>query len=857
MPLALAAGLFIAAPLTAQDVVHSQLENRAASMAGSDYVAVGEPQTGYVNAGDEDRFTVTLQAGIPYKLIGVCDQDCTDVDLVLEDAGGNQLDSDVLLDDIPVVDYTPSSTGNYTVRVAMVTCSIEPCGWGVQLYRSRNATVSAAAAGPAEHHAGQLASGDAQLPNGEYYDTYVINVQAGQTITADLRSTAFDTYLILRSPSGDQTDNDDFEGTSHSRIEHVADEAGQWQVLATSYEGGETGAYTLDIAVSSGGAAAGPAEVRNESGALQKGDETLDSGEYVDHFTFDGSQGQHVVLDLRSSDFDPYLILLTPGGDTEQNDDFEGDASRSVIALDLPEDGEYIVGVTSYAVGETGSYTLRIEKTGAAGKGLRKESGHLENGDETLRSGEYMDAYTFQGVPGQDVSVDLTSDDFDTYLIVRGPGEDREENDDTDRPGHSAIDMTLSESGEYRVIVTSYQVGETGAYELTIDQGGGEGQVVAARNDVVVIAPGQSMDGSLAPGDGQLDNDEYRDIYVFDGTAGQNVSIEMRSTDFDTYLGLIAPSGEDIQNDDYEGSTSVSRIDNTLTESGRYRIVATSYGGEETGAYNLLLRTGTAAPAVAQAGASRPPSGNGDVYGVFVGISDYPGEQNDLAYTADDARRVAAALADGAGMRQNDFVVLTDAQATRANVERAVREVGGRAGPNDIFVLFYSGHGNRVERQGFQASDPDGMDETLVFYDEQISDDDMDTLLSSISPGTELLLFDACFSGGFSKDVINRPGRMGLFSSEEDVTSSVAAKFRAGGYLAQFLADGIGDHLADTDGDGALTAIEVSQYLHERYRADVKSAGPGDFVRTGGPQLGYQHLVVDRGSVGPNDVLFR
>jgi hypothetical protein len=50
----------------------------------------------------------------------------------------------------------------------------------------------------------------------------------------------------------------------------------------------------------------------------------------------------------------------------------------------------------------------------------------------------------------------------------------------------------------------------------------------------------------------------------------------------------------------------------------------------------------------------------------------------------------------------------------------------------------------------------------------------------------------------------------------------------------------------------------LSQYLHERYRTDVKSGGPGDtYVRTGGPQTGYQHLVVDRGSIGPYDVLFR
>jgi hypothetical protein len=177
-------------------------------------------------------------------------------------------------------------------------------------------------------------------------------------------------------------------------------------------------------------------------------------------------------------------------------------------------------------------------------------------------------------------------------------------------------------------------------------------------------------------------------------------------------------------------------------------------------------------------------------------------------------------------------------------------------GPNDTFVFFYSGHGSRIPRSEFQRSDPDALDETLELYDGSITDDDMGTILDAVPAGRIILLFDACFSGGFSKDVISAPGRMGMFSSEEDVTSAVAAKFRAGGYLSLFVADGIGEHLADADEDGQLTALELSQYVHERYRADVKS-GPNDFVRTGGPQSGYQHLVVDRGSIGPYDVILR
>jgi hypothetical protein len=148
------------------------------------------------------------------------------------------------------------------------------------------------------------------------------------------------------------------------------------------------------------------------------------------------------------------------------------------------------------------------------------------------------------------------------------------------------------------------------------------------------------------------------------------------------------------------------------------------------------------------------------------------------------------------------------------------------------------------------------LDETLELHDGAITDDEMRDLLDAVPADRTILLLDACFSGGFSKDVISVPGRMGMFSSEEDVTSAVAAKFRAGGYLALFVADGIGEHLADGDGNGELTALELSQYVHERYRADVKS-GTNEFVRTGGPQSGYQHLVVDRGSIGPYDVILR
>jgi hypothetical protein len=92
-------------------------------------------------------------------------------------------------------------------------------------------------------------------------------------------------------------------------------------------------------------------------GRLEDGDATLASGEYADNYTFAGSSGQRAIIDLRSGAFDPYVFVRAPSGEQFDNDDYDGDASRSRLALEITEDGDYEVTVTSYDEGETGGYT--------------------------------------------------------------------------------------------------------------------------------------------------------------------------------------------------------------------------------------------------------------------------------------------------------------------------------------------------------------------------------------------------------------------------------------------------------------------------------------------------------------------
>jgi hypothetical protein len=81
----------------------------------------------------ERTLTVTLDSGTDYLVLGVCDEDCTDLDLRLYQ-GSTQIDEDVALDDYPVVRVTPSATREYRVEVIMATCSVNPCRFGVAVY---------------------------------------------------------------------------------------------------------------------------------------------------------------------------------------------------------------------------------------------------------------------------------------------------------------------------------------------------------------------------------------------------------------------------------------------------------------------------------------------------------------------------------------------------------------------------------------------------------------------------------------------------------------------------------------------------------------------------------------------------
>jgi hypothetical protein len=107
------------------------------------------------------------------------------------------------------------------------------------------------------------------------------------------------------------------------------------------------------------------------------------------------------------------------------------------------------------------------------------------------------------------------------------------------------------------------------------------------------IAFGQMVNGALTNSDCQLDDGSYADFYFFNGTATQQVTINMSSAMFDTYLGLANESGTFVVEDDDGGGGTNSRIIANLPETGLYFILANAFDPNTFGNYSLSLQGST------------------------------------------------------------------------------------------------------------------------------------------------------------------------------------------------------------------------------------------------------------------------
>lgn len=150
------------------------------------------------------------------------------------------------------------------------------------------------------------------------------------------------------------------------------------------------------------------------------------------------------------------------------------------------------------------------------------------------------------------------------------------------------------------------------------------------------------------------------------------------------------------------------------------------------------------------------------IYALLVGIDDYLPPIPKLRGCVNDIRQMQQYLdarVDPGGRSLEEVLkvkTLIDREATRGAVIGAFREHLGQAGPDDVALFCYSGHGSQEQApEQFWAIEPDHLDETLVLYDSRmegswdLADKELSKLIAEVAgKGPHMaVILDCCHSG--------------------------------------------------------------------------------------------------------------
>ena len=501
---------------------------------------------------------------------------------------------------------------------------------------------------------GQLTQYDPVMSDQTHYKIFTFQGTAGQTVTIDLMSADFDSYLYLKDQNGNAIAHDDDSGGGrNARIVIVLPYTGMYQIVANTVGRGEVGAFTLQLRgggeapqmvqqpVTGGGAQQIPIGTTVQ-GELTAGDPTLSDGSHYKMFTFMGTAGETVQIDLMSTAFDAYLYLRNSSGQNVATDDDSGGNLNARIIRTLPYTGMYQILANTLRAGAYGPFTLEVQNAQAAGPvvtnlqpgqvtnmpsvnaiGMVGQIGLNQQVQNTLVAGgaswnnKPIHVYGYQCQPGQSAQIDILSS-WDNYLIVFDPnGVEVAHDDDSGEGLNARLRFSCPTAGQYRLGVTTGLASTTpGAYTLQVQQIAGMGQVVPLPGAVTqptpvtppvtptVTAPtnmipapgqigqimvGQTVQGRLEAGDQMMGSDStYADIWQFQANAGQAIAIQLSSEDFPTYLQLLDGAGNVLQESAGHPNSGLAF---TLPSAGTYQIVVNSNGRQRrTGLYVLTLR---------------------------------------------------------------------------------------------------------------------------------------------------------------------------------------------------------------------------------------------------------------------------
>ena len=204
-------------------------------------------------------------------------------------------------------------------------------------------------------------------------------------------------------------------------------------------------------------------------------------------------------------------------------------------------------------------------------------------------------------------------------------------------------------------------------------------------------------------------------------------------------------------------------------------------------------------------GMQAKPSSIPTTYIVSIGISDYKCI-NSLRLPSQDAQAVASLFI----AEKSKVTLLTNQQATKENIVKTLNSVFMQAKPDDMVLLYFSGHGFPEGFCTYTTNCKGGLNLTF---------EDIKTIYAKSKAKRKLIFADACFSGAIRSEAKNKKSaeilkdqNIMLFLSSRTNERSFERSDMKNGFFTSFLIKGL-QGKADSNKDKVITARELFNYV--------------------------------------------
>ena len=435
-----------------------------------------------------------------------------------------------------------------------------------------------------------------------------IRVDRGQQVQIEMTSAAFDPYLYVVGPGmASPLAADDGGEELDARLCLRAAEAGTYRVIASGFEAGGVGDYSLVALDGCFGTARlnqlealGTLRVGQSLAATLADTTSPVDGRHPVAWEIPVDSGRQVQIELMSDAFDPYLYIMGSGLAFALTDDDGGSGQDARICFSAPETDTYRV-VAAALDGRMGDYYVLSARDACGGTSARPG---LLNARDTLVAGQTMTGtlaetdllidraraaavteagrlavdgpraagWAMQVERGQSIQVDMTSDAFDPVLYILDPGRELLLTDDDGGLQFDAhLCLGVEYAGTYTVVAGALD-GGVGGYSLSA-RDGCDGIPARLRQLETrgALALGRPVAATLTNADSRVIPGQFAAGWELPVGRGQEVQIDMVSDAFDPAF-FVAGPGIESQYGNSDGGAA--RLCFTAPEAGTYRVVA-------------------------------------------------------------------------------------------------------------------------------------------------------------------------------------------------------------------------------------------------------------------------------------------